>query len=415
MHHIFKERYYWVVIAVASGATLGVLSPTLGIALKPLGDGFIGLLKMLIAPIVFCSVVQGIANAGDVQKTGRLGLKAITYFQAVSTLALLFGWLMNHVLHPGAHMHVDRQLLDPHDIKPYITSQHTLGELLAQLIPETFFSAFSGSGNLIQVLLLALMAGHALSRLDSFKTEALGFINGVSQLFFAMMNIVMKLAPIGAGAAMAYTVGKFGWITLLEMSALAISFYLGCLLFIGLVLGSIAYYCGFSLIHFMRYLKVEILTVIGTSSSEAAMAPLMHKLQQLGCPQTVVGLVVPAGYSFNLDGTNIYLMMAALFLAEAMHVPLTLGEELTLLGVAMITSKGATGISGAGFMTLSATLAVIPSIPMEGLALMLGIDRLMSEARAVTNFIGNGIAAMAVAHWDGELDHVRLNETLHQQ
>ena len=416
MRQIFKQPYVWVLAAMAMGAGTGALFPETGALLKPLGDGFIALLKMLISPIIFLSVVTGIASAGDVKKNGRVGLKAMVYFEVATTIALITGMLFMHLLEPGRYLTVDTSSLNSEDIAPYrqapdnpqLPHQHWL----LQCIPATFVHAFTNAGNVLQVLLLAMLTGHALLRIGEHQQLLAPVLHGVSELFFEMMNLVMKLAPVGAFGAMAFTVSKFGAVTLLQMTALVLSFYLACFSFVMLVLGWVSFYCGFNLLKLLMYLRADIMTVVGTSSSESALVPLMQKLNNLGCPKSITGLVIPAGYSFNLLGTSIYLTMAALFLAQALRIHLSWQEELTLLGVAMVTSKSATGISGAGFMTLAATLAVVPSIPLEGLALIVGIDRLMSEARAVTNFIGNAVAGLVIARWEGELDIIRLQQQL---
>ena len=406
--------YLRVLAAIVAGTLLGHLAPQQAVALKPLGDGFIALVKMLIAPIVFCTVVSGIAGSGDMRKVGRVGVRALIYFEVVSTLALALGLTVMHVLRPGHGFNVDPASLDAKAVAHYAqaASAQSTTDFVLHLIPRTFLDAFTGSGDLLQVLLLAVLFGAALLKIGAAGGGLQRGIAAAGQAFFAMMNLIMKLAPLGAGAAMAFTVGNYGIAALKPLAALMGSFYLTCLLFVLGVLGGIAALTGFSILRFVAYIKDELLTVLGTSSSETALVPLMDKLERLGCGRSVVGLVVPAGYSFNLDGTNIYLTMAALFVAQALNIDLTLREELTLLGVAMLTSKGASGVTGAGFVTLAATLAVVPSIPVAGLALILGIDRFMSEARALTNFIGNGVATIVIARWQGELDRGRMNLAL---
>ena len=409
-----RQLYFWVLIATISGGFLGYVYPALGTQLKPLGDGFIALVKMLIAPVIFCTVVLGIAGSGDVKKVGRVGGKALLYFEVVSTLALGVGLLVVHLIRPGEGFNASPQSMDSTAVAAYAKSAAEQGtvEFLLNIIPKTFFDAFTNAGNLLQVLLLAILFGYAIVRLGKVGEPVHRFIEDASQLFFAMMNVVMKFAPIGAGGAMAYTMGKYGLAALKPLAALMGSFYLTCLLFIFIVLGSIAVATGFNIFRFIWYLKEELLTVLGTSSSESALVPLMNKLERMGCSKSVVGLVVPAGYSFNLDGTNIYLTMAALFIAQALNIELTIMQEFMLLGVAMLTSKGASGVTGAGFITLAATLFVVPSIPVAGLALILGIDRFMSEARALTNFIGNGVATVVIARWERELNHEQMAATL---
>lgn len=409
-----RQLYFWVLLATISGGFLGYVYPALGTQLKPLGDGFIALVKMLIAPVIFCTVVLGIAGSGDVKKVGRVGGKALLYFEVVSTLALGVGLLVVHLIRPGEGFNASPQSMDSTAVAAYAKSaaEQSTVEFLLHIIPKTFFDAFTNAGNLLQVLLLAIFFGYAIVRLGKVGEPVHRFIEDASQLFFAMMNVIMKFAPIGAGGAMAYTMGKYGLAALKPLAALMGSFYLTCLLFIFIVLGSIAVATGFNIFRFIWYLKEELLTVLGTSSSESALVPLMNKLERMGCSKSVVGLVVPAGYSFNLDGTNIYLTMAALFIAQALNIELTIMQEFMLLGVAMLTSKGASGVTGAGFITLAATLAVVPSIPVAGLALILGVDRFMSEARALTNFIGNGVATVVIARWERELNHEQMAAAL---
>lgn len=409
-----RQLYFWVLIATISGGFLGYVYPALGTQLKPLGDGFIALVKMLIAPVIFCTVVLGIAGSGDVKKVGRVGGKALLYFEVVSTLALGVGLLVVHLIRPGEGFNASSQSMDTTAVAAYAKSaaEQSTVEFLLHIIPKTFFDAFTNAGNLLQVLLLAILFGYAIVRSGKVDEPVHRFIEDASQLFFAMMNVIMKLAPIGAGGAMAYTMGKYGLAALKPLAALMGSFYLTCLLFIFIVLGSIAVATGFNIFRFIWYLKEELLTVLGTSSSESALVPLMNKLERMGCSKSVVGLVVPAGYSFNLDGTNIYLTMAALFIAQALNIELTIMQEFMLLGVAMLTSKGASGVTGAGFITLAATLSVVPSIPVAGLALILGVDRFMSEARALTNFIGNGVATVVIARWERELNHEQMAAAL---
>lgn len=408
------KLYLRVLLAIAAGAALGHFYPQQAVALKPLGDGFIALVKMLIGPIVFCTVVLGIAGSGDMRKVGRVGARALIYFEVVSTIALALGLVVMHVLRPGHGFHVDAATLDAKAVARYsqAASSQSTTDFILHIIPRTLVDAFTGSGDLLQVLLLALLFGAAMLKLGPARETLQTIIAALAQALFAMMNIIMKLAPLGAAGAMAFTVGNYGIAALKPLAALMGSFYLTCVLFVLVVLGGIAALTGFSILRFVVYIKDELMTVLGTSSSEAALVPLMNKLEALGCGRSVVGLVVPSGYSFNLDGTNIYLTMAALFVAQALDIDLTLREELTILGVAMLTSKGASGVTGAGFITLAATLAVVPSIPVAGLALILGIDRFMSEARALTNFIGNGVATVVVANWEGELDRQRMHEAL---
>jgi aerobic C4-dicarboxylate transport protein len=414
MKQLTRHLYFWVLLAILIGGTIGYVSPETGVKLKPLGDGFIALVKMLIAPIIFCTVVLGIAGAGSMKKVGRVGGKALLYFEVVSTFALIIGLLVANLLKPGAGFNADPASLDAKAVADYarVAESQTTVDFLMHIIPRTFFDAFTGSGDLLQVLFVAVLFGYAMTHLGKEGDLVHQVITTCSHVFFRMMGALMKLAPLGAGGAMAFTIGRYGVAALKPLAFLMGSFYLTCLLFIFVVLGTIAALNGFSILRFILYIKEELLTVLGTSSSESALVPLMQKLERLGCSKSVVGLVVPSGYSFNLDGTNIYLTMAALFVAQALNIELTLRQELTILGVAMLTSKGASGVTGAGFITLAATLAVVPSIPVAGLALILGVDRFMSEARSLTNFVGNGLAAIVVARWENELDVEALRREL---
>jgi aerobic C4-dicarboxylate transport protein len=408
--------YYWVIVAIFAGGLFGYLDADHAVLLKPIGDGFINLIKMLIAPIVFCTVVLGIANADDMKKAGRVGIKALLYFEIVSTCALTIGVLIANWLKPGQGFNVDPASLDTQAISAYVQKAHqqSVVDFLLHIIPKTFTDAFTGSGDLLQVLLVALLFGYALQGMGKAGLSVYQFIQECSHIFFAMMNVIMKLAPFGAGAAMAFTLGKYGIEALKPLAALMGCFYLTCGLFVFGVLGVIGTSIGVNIWQLLRYIKEELLLVLGTSSSESALVPLMHKLETLGCSRSVVGLVIPAGYSFNLDGTNIYLTMAALFIAQALNIDLTLTQQITLLAVAMLTSKGASGVTGAGFITLAATLAVVPSIPVAALSLILGIDRFMSEARAITNMIGNAVATLVIAHSEKELDLPRLHAELNE-
>jgi aerobic C4-dicarboxylate transport protein len=414
MKRFTGQLYFWVLVAIIAGGTLGYFNAAAAVTLKPLGDGFIALVKMLITPVIFCTVVLGICGAGDMKKVGRVGGKALLYFEVVSSLALIIGLMVMNFIRPGDGFNIDPKTLDAKAVATYAkaaTEQNTV-DFILHIIPKTFTDAFTASGDLLQVLLVAILFGYSIMHLGKAGQQVHLFIEECSHIFFAMMNAIMKLAPLGAGGAMAFTIGKYGIGALKPLAALMGSFYLTCVLFIVIVLGTIASLVGFNIFRFVLYIKEELLTVLGTSSSESALVPLMQKLERLGCSKSVVGLVVPSGYSFNLDGTNIYMTMAALFVAQALNIDLTLTQQLTILGVAMLTSKGASGVTGAGFITLAATLAVIPSIPVAGLALILGIDRFMSEARALTNFIGNGVATVVVSHWEKELDRAALKEQL---
>lgn len=414
MKRLTSHLYFWVLLAIFAGGTLGVLFPDFGVSLKPLGDGFISLVKMLISPVIFCTVVLGIAGAGDMKKVGRVGGKALLYFEVVSTFALVIGLIVMTVLRPGDGFHVDPSTLDAKAVAKYAKAagEQSTVDFVLHIIPKTMVDAFTGSGDLLQVLLVAVLFGYAMTHMGRAGQGVHMFIEETSHILFGMMNTIMKLAPLGAGGAMAFTLGKYGVGALKPLMALMGSFYLTCVLFVVLVLGTIALLVGFNIFKFIAYIKEELLTVLGTSSSESALVPLMNKLEAMGCSKSVVGLVVPSGYSFNLDGTNIYLTMAALFVAQALDIELTFTQQITLLGVAMLTSKGASGVTGAGFITLAATLAVVPSVPVAGLALILGIDRFMSEARALTNFVGNGVAAVVVSKWEKELDQERMKEAL---
>ncbi|WGS84784.1 C4-dicarboxylate transporter DctA [Methylomonas sp. UP202] len=406
--------YYWVLAAIVLGGLFGHFDAAHAVALKPVGDGFIGLIKMLIAPVVFCTVVLGIAGAGDMKKAGRVGFKALVYFELVSTLALALGVIVANVLAPGQGFNVDPASLDAPAVAGFAkqADQQTVAEFFLHIIPKTFTDAFTGSGDLLQVLLVSVLFGLALQKMGEAGRLVHRFVEECAHLFFAMMNVVMKLAPIGAGAAMAFTIGKYGIDALKPLAALMGCFYLTCALFVVLVLGGIGKLIGFNIFKLLRYLKEELLLVLGTSSSETALVPLMNKLERLGCSRSVVGLVVPSGYSFNLDGTNIYLTLSALFVAQALNVDLSLSQQLTLLLVAMLTSKGASGVTGAGFITLAATLAVVPAVPVAALSLILGIDRFMSEARALTNLIGNAVATIVVSQSERELNQAQLRAEL---
>jgi aerobic C4-dicarboxylate transport protein len=405
----YKVLYVQVLFAIIVGVLLGIYDPGIATAMKPLGDGFVKLIKMIIAPVIFCTVVAGIAGMQDMKKVGRVGGKALIYFEVVSTFALAIGLIVANVIKPGAGFNVNAATLDTHSIAQYTDKTKSLStvDFLMNIIPNTFVDAFA-KGEILQVLLIAILFGFALSMLGERGRPLTRFIDDMSQAIFGVVNIIMKAAPIGAFGAMAFTIGKYGVKSLIPLASLVGSFYLTCFLFVVIVLGVIARLTGFSIFRYLAYIKEELLIVLGTSSSESALPALMRKLEKMGCPKSVVGLVVPTGYSFNLDGTNIYMTMAALFVAQATNTDLTLSQELTILFVAMLTSKGASGITGAGFITLAATLAVVPTIPVAGMTLILGIDKFMSECRALTNIIGNGVASIVVSKWEGELDKERL-------
>jgi aerobic C4-dicarboxylate transport protein len=405
----YKVLYIQVLFAIVVGVLLGIFDPGLATAMKPLGDGFVKLIKMIIAPVIFCTVVAGIAGMQDMKKVGRVGGKALLYFEIVSTFALAIGLVVANLLKPGAGFNVNPATIDTHSIAQYTDKTKSLStvDFLMNIIPNTFVDAFA-KGEILQVLLIAILSGIALSMMGERGRPITRGIEALSHMIFGVVNIIMKAAPIGAFGAMAFTIGKYGVKSLIPLASLVGSFYLTCFLFIVIVLGAIARWTGFSIFRYLAYIKEELLIVLGTSSSESALPALMRKLEKLGCPKSVVGLVVPTGYSFNLDGTNIYMTMAALFVAQATNTELTLTQELTILLVAMLTSKGASGITAAGFITLAATLAVVPTIPVAGMTLILGIDKFMSECRALTNIIGNGVATIVVSKWEGELDKERL-------
>jgi len=409
----YKVLYVQVLFAIACGVLLGYFEPKLGVDLKPLGDGFIKLVKMIIAPVIFCTVVHGIAGMQDMKKVGRVGGKALLYFELVSTLALVIGLLVANIAKPGAGFNADLSTLDTKAIDGYMAKAHAQStvEFILNIIPNTFIDAFA-KGDILQVLLIAILFGFSLAAMGEKGKPVFDFVEQVSHVLFGIVNSVMKLAPLGAFGAMAFTIGKYGVGALVPMAKLMGAFYITCGLFIFVVLGAIARYTGFSIVKFIKYIREELLIVLGTSSSESALPKLMNKLEKMGCSRSVVGLVVPTGYSFNLDGTNIYMTMAALFIAQATNTELTLMQELTIIGVAMLTSKGASGITGAGFITLASTLAVVPSIPIAGMALILGIDRFMSEARALTNIIGNAVATVVVSRSENELDMAQMQRAL---
>ena len=409
----YKILYVQVLIAIAIGILLGVVEPALAEKMKPLGDAFIKLIKMIIPIVIFCTVVSGISGMQDAKKVGRVGGKAILYFEVVSTIALLIGLVVANVLKPGAGFDANPATIDSKSIADFTTrakDQHIVDFLLG-IIPNTVVDAFA-SGDVLQVLFFAMLFGFALSALGARGDGVRQGIDNVAHVIFRLLGIIMRLAPIGAFGAMAFTIGRYGLAALVPLLKLMLGFYITAFLFVVVVLGLIARSIGLNIFKFIAYIKEELLIVLGTSSSESALPSLMQKLERLGCSKPVVGLVVPAGYSFNLDGTNIYMTMAALFVAQATNTDLTLTQQLTLLLVAMLTSKGAAGVTGSGFVTLAATLAVVPSIPIEGMALILGIDRFMSECRALTNFIGNGVATVFVAHWEKDLDRVQMKAAL---
>ena len=410
---LYKSLYVQVLAAVLVGVLLGHFAPESAVKLKPLGDGFIRLVKMMLAPIIFCTVVIGIAGMEDLKKVGKTGGLALVYFEIVSTIALIVGLVVVNLLRPGEGMHVDPATLDTQAIANYTASGKSMSaiDFLMNVIPTTVVDAFA-KGEILQVLLFALLFGFALHHLGGRNTRLYELIEQFSQVLFRIIAIIMKVAPLGALGAMAFTIGKYGVGSLVSLGKLMGSFYLTCVLFVGIVLGLIARLHGFSLWKFIAYIREELLIVLGTSSSESALPGIMQKLERLGAEKSVVGLVIPTGYSFNLDGTSIYLTMAAVFIAQATDTSLSLWQQIALLLVLLLTSKGAAGITGSGFIVLAATLGSIDAVPVAGLALILGIDRFMSEARALTNLVGNGVATLVVARWVGGLDRERLNEQL---
>ncbi|WP_272947454.1 dicarboxylate/amino acid:cation symporter [Variovorax sp. JS1663] len=412
----YRSLYFQVITAIVIGVALGHFYPALGESMKPLGDGFIKLIKMIIAPIIFCTVVVGIAGMEDMKKVGKTGGLALLYFEVVSTVALIVGLVLVNVFKPGAGMNVDPSTLDTKSIAAYTGPGKMQGtvDFLLNVIPSTVVDAFA-KGEILQVLLFSVMFGFALHKFGGRGTLVFDIIEKGSHVLFSIVGMIMKVAPIGAFGAMAFTIGKYGVGTLFSLGKLMGTFYLTCLIFIFVVLGLIARFHGFSIWKFIKYIKEELLIVLGTSSSESVLPRMMAKLENLGARKSVVGLVIPTGYSFNLDGTSIYLTMAAVFIAQATNTPMTLTQELTLLAVLLLTSKGAAGITGSGFIVLAATLSAVGHVPVAGLALILGIDRFMSEARALTNLIGNGVATVVVAKWTGDLDTKRMHEQLNNE
>ena len=410
---LWAQLYVQVLAAIALGALIGHFWPAFGESLKPLGDAFIRLVKMIIAPVIFLTVATGIAHLRDLARVGKVAAKAFAYFLTVSTLALILGLVVANVARPGAGMNVDPATLDPAAVTGYVARAHETGVVpfLMNIIPETVVGAFAG-GEILQVLFFSILFGISLAVIGDRAGPVMTVMDSVSEAFFKLVAILMRAAPIGAFGAFAFTIGKYGIGSVVNLAALVASFYLTAILFVVVVLGLIARANGFSIFRLIRYLKEELLLVLGTSSSEAALPSLMQKLERAGCDKPVVGLVVPTGYSFNLDGTNIYMTLAALFIAQACGVELSLGDQLILLAVAMLSSKGAAGVTGAGFITLAATLAVVPGVPVAGMALILGVDRFMSECRALTNFIGNAVATIVVAKWERGLDREALDRAL---
>jgi aerobic C4-dicarboxylate transport protein len=410
---LYKSLYFQVIVAVALGVLVGWLWPSLGASLKPLGDGFIKLVKMIITPVIFLTVVTGIAGMRDLGAFGRIAAKALGYFIVVSTLALAVGLIVANVVQPGAGLNIDPASLDTSKVASYVSQarETTVTGFLLNIIPDTMFSAFT-SGEILQVLLVSILFGIALAMLGDRGDRLLDVLRTVTAVVFRVVRILMYAAPIGAFGAMAFTIGQYGIGSLANLAELIVTFYATALLFVLVVLGLIARAAGFSIFSLIRYIKDELLLVLGTSSSESAMPLLMEKLEAAGVPKPIVGLVVPAGYSFNLDGTNIYMSLAALFIAQATNTHLTFGQELLLMAVAILSSKGAAGVTGSGFIVLAATLSVVPTIPVAGMALILGVDRFMSECRSLTNFVGNAVATIIVARWEGAVDMSRLRQVL---
>lgn len=409
----YRILYVQVIIAILLGILCGFLFPDFGKSLKPLGDAFVKLVKMIIAPIIFCTVVHGIASMQDLKKLGRVGFRALVYFEIVSTVALGLGLLVVNIWKPGVGFNVDATTLDPTIAQSYAAKAHdaTMVDFLLNIIPRSFFDAFA-SGDLLQVLLVSILSGFAISFMGSRGKPILDALGLGQQIFFGVMHIIVKVAPLAAFGAMGFTVGSYGIGALGRLLSLMGAFYLTAGIFVVFVLGGISALAGFSIFRFIAYIREEILLVLGTSSSETALPGMLEKMRRLGCAESTVGFVIPAGYSFNLDGTNIYLTMAAVFLAQATGTPLGIQEQLTLMLVAVVSSKGASGVTGAGFITLAATLAAVPSIPIQSLALLVGIDRFMSECRAITNLIGNGVATVVISRWEKEVTAKQLRTAL---
>lgn len=409
---IYQQLYFQVIVAIIAGILLGKFYPELGEKMKPLGDGFIKLVKMIIAPVIFITLTLGIAHMTDLKKVGRIAVKAMIYFFTFSTLALIIGLIVGNLLHPGSGLNIDPASLSG-DVSQYQQKAHdtTLTGFIMNIIPETLFSPLVGD-NILQVLLVAILMGVALVLTKEKSQRITDFLQDLATPVFKIVHMLMKLAPIGAFGAMAFTIGKYGLASVLNLIFLVGTFYITSALFVVLILGAVAWYNGFNIFKLMYYLKEELLLVLGTSSSESALPGIMDKLEKAGCSKAIVGLVVPTGYSFNLDGTNIYMTLASLFIAQALNIDLSLEKQLMLLLVAMLSSKGAAGVTGAGFVTLAATLAVVPEIPIAGMTLILGIDKFMSECRALTNVVGNSVATVVVANWEKQLDKNQLKHSL---
>lgn len=403
---VWRTLYFWVLVGIAAGIAIGHFAPDTGIALKPLGDGFIKLIKMIIAPVIFCTVVTGIAGMRSMKSVGRVGLKALIYFEVMTSIALLLGLAIVNIFKPGKGMNIDPASLDASSVADYTVKAQEQGgvtDFILHMIPTTIVDAFA-RGDILQVLVIAILFAAGLLALGSKGEKLLSFIEDISGVLFKMIGFIVKLAPVGAFGAMAFTVGKYGIVSLGPLLNLMMVFYATCFLFIFVALGAIMRIMGLKIWSLIRYLKEELLIVLGTSSSEAALPRLIEKMVRLGCARSVVGMVVPTGYSFNLDGTSIYLTMAAVFIAQALNIPLDIEHQILLIGVLLLTSKGAAGVTGSGFIVLAATLSTVGHIPIAGLALILGIDRFMSEARALTNFVGNAVATLVVSKWENAMD-----------
>ena len=409
----YSILYIQVLLAIILGILIGRFFPQTGIKLKPLGDGFVALIRMMIAPVIFCIVVQGIASVGDVKKVGRIGLKALVYFQVVSTLALIVGIVVAVILHPGSGLNIDVAALNSKAVSAYAGRAQNTGivAFLLAIIPRTFVDAFAG-GDVLQVLLISILTGFAISHLGGLGERVISAIGAATKIVFGIIRIIVKAAPLGALGGMAFTVGSYGMGSLSNLAKLIGAFYLTSLLFVLLILGGIAYWAGFSIFRFIAYIKDELLIVLGTSSSETVLPDMMRKLERLGAPRSIVGLVFPTGYSFNTDGTNIYLTLSVLFVAQATNTHLTMGQMAGIVLFGMIASKGASGVTGTGFVTLAAILSAVPALPIQALAILVGIDKFMSECRALTNVVGNGVATIVVSRWEGELDTEKMREIM---
>ncbi|MBB3226814.1 aerobic C4-dicarboxylate transport protein [Luteibacter sp. Sphag1AF] len=410
---LYRQLYIQVLVAVVIGVILGYLSPHYAVAMKPLGDAFIALIKMVIGPIIFCTVVTGIAGMRDMRKVGRVGGKALIYFEVISSVALLFGLVAGHIFHPGSGFNVDKTTLNPADVASIAAQGHNIESIgfVLSIIPTTFVNAFA-RGDVLSILLISVLFGCALASVGERGKPVFDVIEAGAQVFFKIVHYITAISSIGAFGAIAFTIGSYGVVALLPLVKLIFSFYMVCVIFVLLILGLVAHLTGFSILRFCSYIKDELLIVLGTSSSEVVLAPLMRKLEELGCPKSTVGLVVPTGYSFNLDGTNIYLTMAILFIAQALNIDLTLEQQITVAIVGMLTSKGASGVAGAALVMLASTLSVVPVVPVAGMVLILGIHRFLGTGLAMTNLVGNGVAAIVVCAWEKELDRGKLASTL---